>query len=605
MNSFTTTENKDAAFTTSGNYCLDFFTRITRNAPVNDYIDAFTKAWNENKETAYQVLMNLRDVRNGKGEKLIPAVVMVYLRYNIDSNVYESMLRKMIEYGYWKDLLRIIEINSRTELEYNKKSVPNFHTCPIEIQLFAEQLKKDSDALEVESDKKIPISLCAKWAPSEKTHYDHHPMCAARNIATAMKLNLKEYRLMITKLRKHLGILEMLMSTQQYDLIDFSKLPSVALMKLKKAFNRDTNSEGVESEARKKLKLSYKDFLEKLSKGKVKVNVKGIQPHELVSTYMEKGDLDPLVEGQWNEIKKQVRETGAFRNVTAVVDVSGSMQGQPMLVAIALGILVAECTTGPFHGKMITFHERPTWHRLVGSSLKDQVHCVSKAPWGGSTDIRAVFDVILQEAVNADLTQDEMVKTLFIFTDMQFNSACGLHSSWGSSFEYAKRKFSDRGYQLPHIICWNLRTSSSKSLPVLKNQEGYAMLSGFSAELLKCILNAQEFSPYSMMMHILEPYNVPPEVTQSQISALTPPFGNIKYLEQAVEKSAIKQAYKGMKNKPKNDSSTDDDSDDSDDSNDSGDADKSNGSSNFSLSEDTCGNQNDNVLDYQWDAQAN
>ncbi|XWV25653.1 hypothetical protein QJ856_gp0100 [Tupanvirus deep ocean] len=535
------TENGDCAFSTTGSANLDFFTRITRNAPITDCIDAFTKAWKENKETAFKVLMNMRDVRGGKGEKLIPAVIMVHLKHNVEASVYETMLRKLVEYGYWKDLLRIIEIEVRLAQETNKKAVADPHS--IEVKLFAEQLKMDSQDIDTEqsdSSKKTAISLCGKWAPSERTHYNHHPMFAANNIMSEMGLTPKEYRQLLTKLRKHLGVLEMLMSTQQYDAIDFSKLPSVAMMKMKHAFSRDGNAEGKESESRKKLHESYAEYLQKLAQGKTKVNVKGIQPHELVSTYLGYGEhkIDELVEAQWKASMERVMSSGAFRKVTAIVDVSASMNGQPMEVAIALGIMVAMCTTGPFHGQVITFHDNPTWHRLLGKNLMEQVQCMKDAPWGGSTNLRATFDLILHQAVSAQLKQDEMVETLFIFTDMQFNS-CD-HGNWQSTFEYAKAKFAEHGYQLPRIVCWNLRTSSSKSLPVEQNTNGYAMLSGFSAELLKCILTAQEFTPYAMMMHVLEPYTVPIEVSCCAVDALTA----VLNLENAVGKSAIKKAFK-------------------------------------------------------------
>jgi hypothetical protein len=535
----TLTENGDAALSTSGNHNLDFFTRITRSATFNDYIDAFTKAWKENKETAFQVLMNMRDVRNGKGEKLIPIVLMVYLKFNIEPHTYEAILRKMLEYGCWKDVLRIVEIGNRLN---------NLTTRP-EIRLFAEQLARDTKAIEeATSEKKAIISLCAKWAPSEDSHYDHHPMFAAKNIMNIMGFTPKEYRLCLSKLRKHLGILEMLMSTQQFDLIDFSKIPSMAITKMKHAFSRDTNADGIESEPRKKLHMSYTEFLRKLTEGKTKVNIKGIQPHELVSTYID-GNLsgaNELVEGQWAALKQRIKEAGAFRNVTAIVDVSSSMTGQPMQVSIALGILVAECTTGPFHGKVITFQSQPSWHHLIGKNLMEQVKCMKSAPWGGSTNMRATFDLILNEAVAAELTQEEMVKTLFIFTDMQFNSPeCG-GRQLESTFEYAQRAFTEKGYQLPRIVCWNLRTSSNKTMPVSSNEQGYAMLSGFSAELLKCILNAQEFSPVAMMMHVLEPYDIPTEISNCSVLDLQP----VDHLEKAVNKSAIKKSFKPSITKP-------------------------------------------------------
>ena len=547
------TENGDKALATSGDACLDFFTRITRNAAFSDYIDAFDKAWSENKETAIKILMNMRDVRTGKGEKLIPTVILLYIKVCYPGDIYNSILTKMTEYGYWKDLLRIIEMESRFYKEESKKAV--LPSKSIEVVLFAEQLKKDHKLLldsKLSSsidNKKVAVSLCAKWAPSEKTHYNHHPMFAATNIMNEMGLKPKDYRQMLTKLRNHLCVLEMLMCNNRLDEIDFSKVPSVAMMKMKKAFMRDTNADNVESDNRKKLHQSYKEYLENLAKGKAKVNIKGIHPHEIVGSYLhKKAELDPLIEAQWLAIKKRVMEAGVFRNVTAVVDVSSSMSGQPMEVSIALGILVAECTMGPFHGRVITFHQTPTWHQLVGTNLKEQVKCMEKAPWGGSTNLRAVFDLILHNAKSAQLTQDEMVKTLFIFTDMQFNQ-CD-NGNWESTFEYSKRTFQEAGYVLPNIICWNLRTSNSKTMPVNKNEEGFAMLSGFSAELLKCVLNGEEYTPYSMMMHVLEPYFVPDQVTNYAGTKVSLDNKHLGYLEAAITKSAIKKAFKPPKEVP-------------------------------------------------------
>lgn len=545
---FSLTENNDKALSTSGSACLDFFTRITRNADMSDYLDSFCKAWQEDKEMAFQILMNMRDVRTGKGEKLIPQVILVHLKFNLAPNVYEDVLRKMVEYGYWKDLLKVLEIYLRTNLLSNKKY--KLTLCPIELQLFAEQLKIDSqiltDAEQTGDTKKAAISLCAKWSPSEGTHFNHHPMLFAQAIYKEMGLSAKEYRLCVGKLRRHLNVLESLMSSQRFDEIDFSKLPSVAMMKMKKAFMRDSNSDGKESDARKKLHLSYSKYLEDLTKGKTKVNIKGIQPHELVDTYLSgSSDIDLLVEAQWSALKMRVKESGAFRDVTAVVDVSSSMNGQPMQVAISLGILVAECTDGPYHGQVITFHQNPSWHKLAGNNLKEQVDCMSAAPWGGSTNMRGVFDLILSQAQNANLTQNEMVKTLFVFTDMQFNG--GVTQNFESTFEYAKNNFESAGYKLPRIVCWNLRTSTAKTMPVQKEEEGYVMLSGFSAELLKCILTAKEFTPMAMLRHVLEPYLVPSSV-KNCTTALVAPL-SIDNLKQGVKNSELKKAFKSVKEK--------------------------------------------------------
>jgi hypothetical protein len=543
INNTAQTENGDKAFASSCNKCLDFFTQIVRSAPVARYIDDFNSAWMEDKCMATQILMNLRDIRKGKGEKLIPIALLVHLKNCLSTDVYESIIRKVaLEYGCWKDLLRVYEIHAKMNRCVSKKYVPDPKS--IEIKLFAQQLNTDYQAI-LNGNEKTAISLCAKWAPSENTHFNNHPMYMANHIATEMGLSMKDYRLVLTKLRKHLNILEMLMATGQFELIDFSKIPSVAMKKYANVFKRDTNSAGIESDKRKKLHLSYKEYLSKLSRGETKVNVTGIQPHELVGAYLHNSskEEDTLIESQWKELIKRVKESGAFNNTVAISDVSGSMSGTPMEVSIALGILVSQCTTGPYHGKVCTFDDNPVWHNLGFPTLKENVSSLSKAPWGGSTNLRAVFDLILRDAIEAELKPEFMVKTLFIFTDMQFNSATNGDQS---TFEYAREQYQSVGYELPNIICWNLRTSSSKIMPVTHEENGVVMLSGFSAELLKCILDAKEFTPISMMKHVLEPYLVPTEVSNCQINQLSSKI-DVVHLETAIKNSAIKEF---TKNKP-------------------------------------------------------
>ena len=576
------TENLDKAYSTSGSKCLDFFTRITRSATISDYVTAFFAAWVEDKETACKILLNLRDIRNGKGEKMIPCVLFVVLKLSLDETTYTDMLKELIKIGCWKDLLRILDIYTRysTPLRMNKRR--QTYLVPTEIRLYTDQLRTDINILNqtntptnaatntpIHLATNTPIhpaiSLCGKWAPSEHTHYDHHPLHFAQKIASGMNLSAKDYRQTLSRLREHLHILERYMSTQRFNEIDFSHIPAAAMMKMNRAFNRDTNAANTESEPRRLLHLSYAAYLANLSKGQTKVNIKGIQPHELVRTYLSTAnsditnqteliELNELVEAQWDTLKAAVKKTGSFDNVIAVVDVSSSMNGQPMLVSIALGILVAELTQGIWGGKMITFSEEPEWHVLTGSSLKEKVACLTKMKWGTSTNMRSVFTMILNDAVTHSLSADQMIKTLFIFTDMQFNcsttnsgsamatSAAGCsETEWMSTFEWAKSLYTAAGYRLPDIICWNLRTSDTKTLPFTRSDQGFATLSGFSSELFSYVLLNQELTPCSLMNHVLAQYNVPASIKQCQTD-LT--FVKMEQLASAVEKATIKRAYK-------------------------------------------------------------
>lgn len=72
----------------------------------------------------------------------------------------------------------------------------------------------------------------------------------------------------------------------------------------------------------------------------------------------------------------ELAASGNFTRCQAVCDVSGSMAGVPMQVAIALGLLVAQLTEEPFRGQLITFHQSPQLHKIKGHNLKEQVQDV-------------------------------------------------------------------------------------------------------------------------------------------------------------------------------------------------------------------------------------
>lgn len=84
--------------------------------------------------------------------------------------------------------------------------------------------------------------------------------------------------------------------------------------------------------------------------------------------------------------------------------------------------------------------------------------------WQGSTDLNGAFDLILKRACDAKISQEQMIETLFIFSDMQFDAACRSYSLGGTfpqtaptNFKVAQAKFEEHGYKLPKVVFWNLR----------------------------------------------------------------------------------------------------------------------------------------------------
>jgi len=115
--------------------------------------------------------------------------------------------------------------------------------------------------------------------------------------------------------------------------------------------------------------------------------------------------------------------------------------------------------------------------------------------WGGSTDLQAVFNLILDTAVEHELPAHLMPTSIYIISDMQFNQAFP-----GVSNDQAIRnKFTQAGYDVPKIVYWNVR-ANTLDFPVGNlSSINTALISGFSPAILKAVLNSVDFTPLSIV----------------------------------------------------------------------------------------------------------
>lgn len=505
----TMTEKKEIAFKSSTDKSLDFFVQIVRNSPVEKIVQQFQDAYNEDPEKALKVLFNFRDVRGGKGERLISYVCLLWLKYHAP-HVYQKILKTIIhDFGCWKDILFLykatIEYNNLTK-ESSMIDIDSFENVEVpfdnvfEVQLLADQLNEDYQRFS----KGEGFSLAVKWAPSEGKKYKQF----AKELQTNLNINPRNYRQKISAMRKRLRLFEDNMSNNKESEIIFEALPSRCHRINRKALKRDCNAKKKYSLEREILKDRYNAYLDNKE---AKINFKGTQPHELVHEYLKNihvgwsiSQTDETIEKQWTALVEDIKHSGSFEKSMAVVDVSGSMDGQPVEVAVALGLLTSACAMKPYHGIMITFETQPKFIDVKDlNTLKEKIQKTINAPWGGNTNIQAVFELILNVACTHKLGPEGMVEKIFIFTDMQFDRVDGHH--WDSTFAKIKTMFKGCGYEVPQLIVWNLRDSFC--LPSLDNHEGVCYLSGFSGELLKAVLETPgKFDASFLLNKIINKY---------------------------------------------------------------------------------------------------
>ena len=136
--------------------------------------------WDEDPTIALKILMNLRDYRNGKGEKKLSRIILFFLKI-VNISVYSRIVNDFCsEIGCYKDLLIMCEYSLYYGLTYD-----------YELEIFASQLKLDMKNLNNLDNK---ISLAAKWAPNEKGYYNKNGLNIATKLAYKLDMTPRQYR---------------------------------------------------------------------------------------------------------------------------------------------------------------------------------------------------------------------------------------------------------------------------------------------------------------------------------------------------------------------------------------------------------------------------
>jgi hypothetical protein len=469
---YTTTENRAVTHKTSNSDVLDYFAQgsALRNRTEESILKLFGKSFFENPLLTMKILFYSRDVRGGQGERDTFRTIITHLA-KCENEALRKNLHLIPEYGRWDDLFCLLDTPFKKDV----------------LKIIAKQLKEDMDS-------ETP-SLLGKWMKSENTS---SPLSKeiAKKLRKGLKLSPREYRKTLSKLRKKISIVETSISQKRYDEIEYGKIPSGASLKYREAFRRNDYER-------------YSTYLEALAEGKEKVNVKTLYPYELVrkadnyNFYKDSQSERSLLNSMWNALPDYVN--GAELNDLAVVDVSGSMtcdNSVPLFTAISLGMYVAEKNNGPFKNHFITFSETPEIVKIKGNDFVERVQMMEEADWGYSTNLEAVFDLILETALLNKLSQEDIPNRLFIISDMEFNSATR-RCSVIPLMKSIENRFKKHGYTMPKIVFWNV-ASHNDNIPMTMDESGVQLVSGANPKLFEALIKGEMLDAYKLMMSVID-----------------------------------------------------------------------------------------------------
>lgn len=453
---YTTTENGAVALKSTKSGLLDAFGKLgaMRTNEETEIIKTFNLAFAEDKELAMKLLFYIRDIRGGQGERRVFRVIMNYLAKNKPEVVIKN-LDNFAFYGRYDDLLCLLD-------------------TPVERYVLG--LIKDTLEADVKSvDNGGVPSLMAKWMPSANGVKNTRKV--ALKIVNGLNMSERTYRKTLSKLRRALDLVEIKIAENRYEDIDFSKLPSKAQMVYRELFMR-------------KAQERYLAYLKELMTGKAKVNAGTLIPVDIVSKIMDKNPSLAeryLYEAMWQNLPNYFE--GRNETGLCVADVSGSMYGTPMAVAVSLGLYCADKCNGPFKNRFITFSRNPELVKVQGEDIVDKVRNAQHADWGMNTNFNKVLQLILDTAIKNNCSQSDIPNKLYVISDMQFDEAEDsntLHRDW-------VKKFAKHGYEMPAIVYWNVRTSNCGMFQEDKNGNNVALVSGYSPVLFKNVIDGTEY----------------------------------------------------------------------------------------------------------------
>ena len=485
------------------NFNLDMFAYSSRD-PKQDYEknkNRFKNALIENDEIALANLLYTLDIRNGKGERaLFKSYFSALIEMNKDCAI--QILPYIPELGRWDYVFEGIG----TEIEENVYELIRAYLM-MDIKNYNENK---------------PVSLLAKWLPSIKTHNKKNYFA----VKLAKKLNLteKEYRKILSKLRDSLNIVEKHITNKEYEKINYISVPSKAMVKYRNLFFakdevrfKEFIEELKDSKKAKYDNLFMNDFAKMYLDNLMKIGInyfyertikeacrllfnnfflKDLEENSQILLQNFKNEKN-LINTMWKKQSKIEFD----KNVLVIADTSGSMEGTPFETAISLAIYISQNNKSEeWRNKFIIFSsdciEYSYDKDAEFTDIIDNIPLIAE-----NTNIDKVFKKILNDSIEKNLPQlDEVI----IISDMEFDMVQDKKDM--SNFKHWKSEFAKYNYELPKIIFWNV-ARNVESFPVTKLDYGTCLVSGYSKNILKSIIDIENFDPIDIMLKTLEKKN--------------------------------------------------------------------------------------------------
>lgn len=493
----------------------------------------------------YKLIGQTRDIIGGKGEQQLTFMqLFIWYQYfpelALKAIDHLALLNHEHPYGSWKDIKYLCNyVRDKTS---DKKHPIIIHAC----NLILNQLNKDWELLSDNSpmNKTIAISLAARWTPREPNYkkkknvkfgWTYNWLAThmfPEFIESASREDSRQWQKAITKCKIHLNKRLVTMNkyidttqikqcNNQWCLIDFNHVTTQTMRRQRNAFQNKTQR-GLQksmNEDRLKCATNFVNHIEaaKVDPARHKVHGKRCSVFELVKDSLSitqrsaetQADID-TINLQWVDNLKNNKGLTKIP-IVSMIDTSCSMEQDnciPLYNAIGLGLRASELTHPVFRNQVLTFDHVPQWLNLEDcDGAWEKILKIRQAAWGTSTQIYKAFKMVLDACIHNNVPPAELENMVIaIFSDMQIDCIGASPYNDESMTDRIDLLYKDAGYNTPHLLFWNLR--STTGFPTISTKNNITALSGYSSALLnvfcdKGIEALREITPYRILQDLL------------------------------------------------------------------------------------------------------
>ncbi len=459
------------AYEHSMNHALEFFSKagsLYETKSRTSYYggeqsakELFIHSFAVDQELSMKLLFWLRDCRGGAGNRSGARSIIKWLG-NDHTDWMRVNMHLIPAYGRWDDLTALFTTPLRSAAGV----------------FWANAISGQAE----------PDVLAAKWC---KRHY--------KPVRQALNLREADFRKLLATIRKP-HIVEHKMCQKQWDSINYKTVPSVAMARYTKCFDKRDHER-------------FQEYKAAVKAGTAKVHADVLFPHDCIRTSLN-GDME-MAELQFDALPNFME--GTDEKIMVLADTSGSMStrvgGSVEAMHVSKGMALY-CSSrmpesSPFYKRFIGFCDEGKfidWRKKTFSQALRDRRIFDGAV--GSTRIDKALNLILRIAVEREIKQELMPTTLLIVSDMQFHQ--GVADSHGgkqqTEIQKCMNKWNDAGYDTPKIVYWNTAGYSGQQDTVVSENVG--LVSGFSPSILTAIFSGDDFSPMAIMMKAIEKYEV-------------------------------------------------------------------------------------------------